>query len=435
MNILEIIAKKRDKKELSKEEIEYFVYEYTNGNITDYQAAALIMAIYLNDMTVNEITNLTVAMAYSGEVLDLSMLGEKVVDKHSTGGIGDKITLILMPIIAALGIPVAKMSGRGLGFTGGTIDKLESIPGYNTQISIEQFVQNVEKLGISLIGQTLNLAPADKKIYALRDSISCVENIPLIASSIMSKKIASGANKIVLEVTVGDGAFMKNIEDAKKLSETMISIGKLAGKEVVCVLTNMNEPLGYSIGNSLEVIEAIEALEGDMEDDVKQVVLELGSYMIKLAGKGDDIEENKQKILDCIDSGLAYIKFLELIENQGGDVSYINDVSKFENAKFVYPVLADRGGYIKTVKAQKLGEISCKLGAGRLRKEEVIDSQVGLIINKKIGDTIEKDEILGIIHANDEEKLKNVIDEFRDCFEICEETVERDKVILGIFQN
>lgn len=434
MNILDIIAKKRDKKELLKEEIDYFIEGYTNGKVTDYQAAALIMAIYLNGMTNTEITNLTLAMAFSGEVLDLSKLGENVVDKHSTGGIGDKITLILMPVIAALGVPVAKMSGRGLGFTGGTVDKLESIPGYNTQITVDEFIENVEKIGISLMGQTLNLAPADKKIYALRDAINCVENIPLIASSIMSKKIASGANKIVLEVTVGNGAFMKNIDDARKLSETMINIGKLANKETVCILTNMDEPLGYSIGNTLEVIEAAEALQGDIEEDVKQVVLELGSYMIKLAGKGDNIEENKRKMIECIDSGAAYMKFLELVENQGGDVSYINDVSKFENAKYIYPVLSDKNGYVKSIKAEKLGKLSCELGAGRVKKEDVIENNVGLIINKKIGDKVEKEEILGIIHANDENKLKNVIEEFKQCFEICDEFVEKPKVILEIME-
>ena len=432
MNILDIIAKKRDKKELNKEEIDFFVNGYTNGDVTDYQAAALIMAIYLNGMSNEEITNLTLAMAYSGEVLDLSKLGENVVDKHSTGGIGDKVTLILMPAVTALGVPVAKMSGRGLGFTGGTVDKLESIPGYNTQISVEEFIENVEKIGISLMGQTLNLAPADKKIYALRDSISCVENIPLIASSIMSKKIASGANKIVLEVTVGNGAFMKNIDDARKLSETMINIGKLANKEVVCILTNMDEPLGYSIGNTLEVIEAAEALQGEMEEDVKQVVLELGSYMIKLAGCGDDINENKKRMIDCIDSGNAYMKFLELIENQGGDVSYINDVSKFENAKYVNPVLSDKSGYVKEIDAEKLGKISCELGAGRVKKEDIIDNQVGLIINKKIGDIVEENEILGIIHANDKDKLKKAEGELRSCFTICEEVVHKPKVILEI---
>ena len=301
MNILEIIAKKRDKKVLSKEEIDFFVKNYTNGNITDYQAAALIMAIYINGMNYEETTSFTLAMAHSGEVLDLSELG-MVVDKHSTGGIGDKITLILMPIIASLGIPSAKMSGRGLGFTGGTVDKLESIPGYNTNIDISEFINNVKNIGISLMGQTLNLAPADKKIYALRDTISCVESIPLIASSIMSKKIAAGAEKIVLEVTVGSGAFMKNIEDATKLSETMIGIGNLADKETICILTNMNQPIGYSIGNSLEVIEAVEALNGNMQDDVKDIILSLGSYMMKLAGKGDDIEQNKKMIMENINN-------------------------------------------------------------------------------------------------------------------------------------
>ena len=434
MNILDIIGKKRDSKELSKEEINFFVGGYTSGEITDYQAAALIMAIYINGMSDREITDLTLAMAYSGEVLDLSKFGENVVDKHSTGGIGDKITLILMPIVSALGVPVAKMSGRGLGYTGGTIDKLESIPGYNTQISVNEFIENVEKIGISLMGQTLNLAPADKKIYGLRDAINCVESIPLIASSIMSKKIAAGANKIVLEVTVGNGAFMKNIDDAKKLAETMIQIGKLTNKETVCVLTNMNEPLGYSIGNTLEVIEAAEALQGDMEEDVKQVVLELGSYMIKLAGLGDNIEENKTRMLECIDSGMAYIKFLELVENQGGDVSYINDVSKFENAKFIKPVLSEKSGYVKSIEAEELGKISCNLGAGRIRKEDIIDNQVGLIINKKIGDRVEMGEAIGIIHANCELKLKEAEKEFMKSFEICDEYVEKPDVILGIIE-
>jgi pyrimidine-nucleoside phosphorylase len=326
------------------------------------------------------------------------------------------------------------MSGRGLGFTGGTIDKLESIPGYNTQISVEEFIDNVETIGISLMGQTLNLAPADKKIYALRDSIACVENIPLIASSIMSKKIASGANKIVLEVTVGNGAFMKDIESATKLAETMISIGKLAGKEVVCVLTNMDEPLGYSIGNSLEVIEAIEALQGDIEDDVKEVVFELGSYMIKLAGKGDDIEENKRRMQEVLDSGEAYMKFLELVEAQGGDVSYINDDSKFENAKFVFPVVSDRSGYVRAIDCEGLGKISCELGAGRIRKEDEIDNQVGLIVNKKIGDTVELGDIIAIIHANSEEKLNVARTKLEECFEISGEYVDKPQTILGIIK-
>lgn len=433
MNILKIIAKKRDKKVLSKEEIDFFVKNYTNGNITDYQAAALIMAIYINGMNYEETTSFTLAMAHSGEVLDLSELG-MVVDKHSTGGIGDKITLILMPIIASLGIPSAKMSGRGLGFTGGTVDKLESIPGYNTNIDISEFINNVKNIGISLMGQTLNLAPADKKIYALRDTISCVESIPLIASSIMSKKIAAGAEKIVLEVTVGSGAFMKNIEDATKLSETMIGIGNLADKETICILTNMNQPIGYSIGNSLEVIEAVEALNGNMQDDVKDIILSLGSYMMKLAGKGDDIEQNKKMIMENINNKKALNKFKELIKNQGGDVSYIEDTSKFEKAKYIIPIKSEKMGYIKSMDNEKIGYISSSLGAGRLKKEDKINDKVGIIINKKIGDKVNVGDVLGFIHSDDIEMGNNAVKEMQNCYEFSDEYVEKQKHILGIIK-
>lgn len=433
MNILEIIAKKRDNKILTKEEIKFFIENYTNGNITDYQAAAFIMAIYINGMNYEETTEFTLAMANSGKILDLSELG-MVIDKHSTGGIGDKITLILMPIIASLGIPAAKMSGRGLGFTGGTIDKLESIPGYNTNIEIEQFINNVKKIGISLMGQTLNLAPADKKIYALRDSISCVESIPLIASSIMSKKIAAGAGKVVLEVTVGSGAFMNNIEDAKKLSDTMIGIGNLAKKETVCVLTNMNEPIGYSIGNSLEVIEAVEALNGKMCEDVKEVVLELGSYMIKLAGKGDNIEENKKLIMENINNKKALQKFKELVKSQGGDVSYIDDTSKFETAKFILPVISMKNGYVKSMDNKKIGYISSGLGAGRLKKEDKINNKVGIIINKKIGDKVNSEEILAYIHSDNYDIGIKAVNDLRECYEISNKYVEKQKHILGVIK-
>ena len=433
MNILEIIAKKRDGEKLSKEEIDFFVKNYTNGVVTDYQAAALVMAIYIQGMDYEETTNLTLAMANSGEVLDLSELG-MVVDKHSTGGIGDKITLILMPIIAAIGIPAAKMSGRGLGFTGGTIDKLESIPGYNTSISVEQFINNVKNIGISLMGQTLNLAPADKKLYALRDTISCVESIPLIASSIMSKKIAAGAEKICLEVTVGSGAFMKNVEDATKLSETMIGIGKLANKETICVLTNMNEPIGYSIGNSLEVIEAVQALKGDMKDDVKAIILELGSHMIKLAGKGENIDENKKLILEKINNGEALAKFKELVQNQGGDISYIEDTSKFERAKYIIPVVSNKSGYVKTMNNEKIGYISCALGAGRMKKDDEINNKVGIIIDKKIGDKIEVGDIIGYIYTDDENIGNNAVTDLIECYELSDEFVEKQKHILGIIK-
>ena len=293
MNVLSIIAKKRDKKVLSKEEIDYFIKEYTIGNITDYQAAAWVMAVYINGMNYEEITNLTLAMANSGDTLDLSDISDVIVDKHSTGGVGDKITLILMPIIASIGIPVAKMSGRGLGFTGGTIDKLESIPGYNVNLSVEEFKENVKEIGISLIAANLNLAPADKKIYALRDTIACTANIPLIASSVMSKKIAAGANKIVIDITCGAGAFMKNLKDAKELAQMMIKIGKLAGREVRCVITNMDEPVGKAIGNNLEVIEAVNALKNnEMTEDVREIVMALGTQMILMSGTHFQQENN-----------------------------------------------------------------------------------------------------------------------------------------------
>lgn len=406
MNILEIIAKKRDGKELSKEEIEYFVKEYTNGNIADYQASALVMAIYINGMNEREATDLSIAMAYSGDVLDLSRLGSNIVDKHSTGGVGDKVSIILLPIIASLGIPVAKMSGRGLGFTGGTVDKMESIPGYRTNIQVDEFISNVEKVGISMIGQTMNLAPADKKLYALRDTISCVESIPLIASSIMSKKIASGANKIVLDVTVGKGAFMKNQEDAHKLAELMIKIGNLAGKEVVCVFTKMDEPLGNSVGNTLEVIEAVNFLKGYMPKDLKDVVFELGAQMIKLAGLGDDIQNNKAKMQENIINGKAFDKLIQMVQNQGGDISYLNDTNKFEKAKYIIPVESKTSGIVKEINAEEVGKVACFLGAGRLKKEDKIDNSAGIILNKKEGDYVEEKEVIAYINTNNEEKIE-----------------------------
>lgn len=415
MNIQEIIAKKRDKQELTKEEINFFIKEYTNNNIADYQASALIMAIYLNGMSKEETVNLTLAMANSGDILDLSELGI-VVDKHSTGGVGDKVTLILAPIIASLGVPVAKMSGRGLGYTGGTIDKLESIPGYKVNISEEEFILNVKKIGISLIGQTMNLAPADKKIYALRDATSTTESIPLIASSIMSKKIAAGANKIVLDVTYGSGAFMKTKEKAQELANEMVEIGRLAKRETVAIITPMEEPLGRNVGNTLEVIEAVEALKGNIAEDVKNVVLELGSNMLKLAEKGNNIEENKSKMLENISNGKALEKFKELVANQGGDISYIENTSKFEKAKYILPVTIEKSGIVKEVKAEEVGKLSVFLGGGRIRKEDKIDSAVGITLNKKVGDKVEKSDIVAYIHANNEEKGKEAVQRLKEIY-------------------
>lgn len=434
LDIQEIIAKKRDGYKLTKEEINFFITKYVDGSIADYQAAALIMAIYINKIDEEEITNLTLAMANSGDVLDLSSIGT-VVDKHSTGGVGDKVTLILAPLVASLGIPVAKMSGRGLGFTGGTIDKLESIPGYKTDIDIKEFINNVKEKNISLIGQTLNLAPADKKIYALRDSIACVENIGLIASSIMSKKIAAGADKIVLDVTCGSGAFMKNETDAIKLSEMMNKIGKLANKETVCIITNMDEPLGKAIGNILEVKEAIQALNGEMEDDVKDVVLELGSYMIKLAGKGENIEDNKKKILEKINNGEALQKFEELVQNQGGDISYIKDIDKFEKAKYIEPVQSLNNGYVQKLNAEEIGKICMHLGAGRIKKEDSIDKSVGIVLNKKVGDAVNKGETLAFIHANSLEKLEEAKNNVLETYKIVDAKTEKNRSIIKIIKE
>ena len=429
MNIIDIIAKKRDGRELEKKEINYFIKQYTENRIEDYQAAALIMAIYINGMTYREIKDLTIVMAESGDILNLSEIGENVVDKHSTGGVGDKVTIILAPLIASFGIPVAKMSGRGLGFTGGTADKIESIPGYNTEISEKEFIKNVKNIGISLITQSLNLAPADKKIYALRDTIACTESIPLIASSIMSKKIASGANKIVLDVTCGSGAFMKNLRDAKELSKTMIEIGKLANRETICVITNMNQPLGYAVGNSLEIIEAINFLNGNMPKDLKDVVLELGAYMIKLAGKGEDINENKKRLLDNINNKKALNKFIELVQNQGGDIDYIKDISKFKKSEFIQEVIANNDGYVQNINAEEIGKISCELGAGRKTKNDKIDLNVGLILNKKIGDYVNKGEILATIYANNLKKAKDAEKRILNLYLIGKEKIEEKTII------
>ena len=411
MNILDIIAKKRDNKELTKEDIEYFIKNYVSGEVTDYQAAALVMAIYINGMNEREITDMTLAMAYSGDVLDLSELGE-VIDKHSTGGVGDKITLILMPIVASLGIPVAKMSGRGLGFTGGTVDKLASIPGYTTQIDEKRFIQNVKEHGISLIGQTMNLAPADKKLYALRDTISCTESIPLIASSIMSKKIAAGANKVVIDVTCGSGAFMKDVNSANELARIMTKIGKLANKETVCVITDMNQPVGYAVGNTLEVIEAIDVLKNKyIPKDVKEIITTLGANMLVLAKKCETLELGKQMIIENIENGKAYQKFLELVSNQGGDISYVENTDKFERAKYIKPILANKDGTIVKLDALTVGKLSCYLGAGREKKEDDINPRVGFVFKNKVGDKVNCGDILGYVYADDNEKAEFVLEQ------------------------
>ena len=429
MTILDIIEKKRNKEELTKEEIEYFIEGYTKGEVTDYQAAALIMAIFIQGMTHEETTNLTLAMANSGEVLDLSKINSIIVDKHSTGGVGDKVSLVLLPLVASCGVVVAKMSGRGLGFTGGTVDKLESIPGYQTDIPINKFVENVENIGISMISQSLNLAPADKKIYALRDSIACVESIPLIASSIMSKKIASGAQKIVIDITVGNGAFMKTKKEAEKLAKEIIEIGKLANRETVCILTDMSQPLGFAVGNSLEVKEAIKALQGDWPEDLKEVVLELGANMLVLAKKAKTIEEAKDILEQNIKNGKAYNKFVELVKNQGGDTSYVLEPDNFEEAKYVESIYSNEDGYISKINAKEIGKLACYLGAGRVKKDDEIDKAVGIVLKKKVGDKVKKDDILAYIHANELKKLREVKESLIETIKIGREKIKNPSVI------
>ena len=418
MNIIDIIEKKKIARELTKQEIEFFINGYTDGSIADYQAAALIMAICINGMTQNEILNLTLAMANSGETLDLSEISDNIVDKHSTGGVGDKITLILSPIIAALGVPVAKMSGRGLGITGGTADKLQSIPGYNTEISIDDFKRNVKDVGISLISQTLNLAPADKKIYALRDSIGCTNSIPLIASSIMSKKIAAGASNIVLDVTCGSGAFMKDRKEAEKLAKMMNLIGEWAHRTTISIITNMDEPLGHAVGNSLEVVESINFLKGDMPEDVKEVVFTMGSYMLKLAGKGNDLKQNREMIQEVIDSGEAFEKFRELVIRQGGDVSFIDNPEKFEKAPIIVPVVSRREGYVQSLNAEVVGKAGVELGVGRKKKEDSIDPRLGFIFVKKTGDYVDDNEVLAYVHAPDAERAEEAVNRILEAYDI-----------------
>ncbi|MEO9206960.1 pyrimidine-nucleoside phosphorylase [Enterococcus faecium] len=403
MRMVDLIEKKRDGNELSKEEIEYIVTNYTNGKIPDYQVSALLMAIFYQDMTNEEITNLTLAIANSGDVIDLSSLEGIKVDKHSTGGVGDTTTLILAPLVASVEVTVAKMSGRGLGYTGGTLDKLEAIPGFQIELSDEEFVRIVNESKVAVIGQSGNLAPADKKLYALRDVTATVDSLPLIASSIMSKKIAAGADAIVLDVTTGDGAFMKNIEDARRLAKTMTSIGKLANRETVAVISDMSEPLGEAIGNSLEVVEAIETLQGNGPEDLVEMCYALGSQMVVLAGKAKTTDEARTLLQEALESGKALAKFKEMIQNQGGDPAIVEHPERILTARYTMELPAKQSGVVSKIVANELGIAAMMLGAGRKTKEEDIDHAVGLKLHKKIGDTVTKGESLLTIYSNDEE--------------------------------
>jgi len=418
MRMYDIIQHKRDNKELSGEEIQFFVKEYTAGNIPDYQAAALAMAIFFNGMTPEETAALTLAMAHSGDVMDLTPIKGVKVDKHSTGGVGDKTSLVLGPMVAALGVPVAKMSGRGLGHTGGTIDKLESFLGFQTGIPEQEFFDNVNRIGIAIAGQTGNLAPADKKLYALRDVTATVESIPLIASSIMSKKIAAGADVIVLDVKVGSGAFMKDEESAVKLADTMVRIGDNVGKKTMAVVSDMDEPLGYAVGNALEVKEAIDTLAGNGPQDLYELCLELGSHMVAGAGKAQNCAEAKEMLAGTIKDGSALRKLAELVEAQGGNPEAVYDTELLPKASIEYEYRADTKGYVSRIVCDIVGTSAMVLGGGRENKDSVIDLSVGIVLEAKKGAYVHKGDMLARFYANDENKLSDAVKRFADAYVI-----------------
>ncbi len=406
MRAYDIILNKRNGKELTDEEIAFFVSGYTSGAIPDYQASALCMAIYFKGMTERETASLTEAMARSGDTVDLSRFGKLSADKHSTGGVGDKTSFIVGPIVASLGGKVTKMSGRGLGYTGGTVDKLESIPGYKINLTNEHFISQVDKVGMALIGQSGNLTPADKKIYALRDVTATVDSIPLITSSIMSKKIASGSHTIVLDVKVGSGAFMKTPEQAKILAENMVKIGKHCGRNMAALITNMDSPLGNAIGNALEIKEAVAVLKGEQAGDLKEVCVALAGTMVSLI-HGISADEAKERVMQALNSGKAYEKMCEWVSAQGGDVSYINDTSLFPKSTFEYEVKSESDGYITSMDTEGIGMASVILGAGRKTKDDAIDYSAGIIINKKTGDKVLKGDTLCTLYTNDEGAIED----------------------------
>lgn len=409
MRMVDLIEKKRDGLELSTEEIGFIIKGYTDGTIPDYQVSALTMAIYFKGMTEKERADLTMAMVESGEQIDLSAIEGVKVDKHSTGGVGDTTTLVLGPLVAALGVPVAKMSGRGLGHTGGTIDKLEAIAGFHVEISKEEFIDLVNKNKIAVIGQTGNLTPADKKLYALRDVTATVDSIPLIASSIMSKKIAAGADAIVLDVKTGAGAFMKTIDDSRELAKAMVRIGNNVGRKTMAIISDMSQPLGFAIGNALEVKEAIDTLKGEGPEDLTELCLALGSHMVLLANKAATLDEARAKLQEVMKNGAALEAFKVFLESQGGDPTVVDDPTKLPQAKFIYELEAKEDGYVSDMVADEIGTAAMLLGAGRATKESEIDLAVGFMLNKKIGDAVQKGDSLVTIYSNSEniEEVKN----------------------------
>jgi len=432
MRAYDIIDKKRKGLELTTEEINFLVEGFTRGEVPDYQMAAWAMAVCLRGMTPRETADLTMAMARSGDMMDLSAIHGKKVDKHSTGGVGDKVSLVLIPLVAACGAPVAKMSGRGLGHTGGTIDKLESIPGYRVELTAQEFVDQVNRIGCAVVGQSGNLVPADKKLYALRDVTATVESVPLIASSIMSKKIAGGADAIVLDVKTGSGAFMKSLDDAFQLAAAMVEIGREVGREVAAYITDMDQPLGLAVGNALEVAEAIETLRGFGPKDLEELCLALGSEMLRLAGVAADAEEARKMLTRALHAGHGLQKLIEMVEAQGGDSSCIRQPVKLPRASRILPLPAPRAGYVQHIEAVEVGAAAGMLGAGRETKDSQLDLAVGLVLRKKVGDRVEAGEPLVELHVNDDRRLAEVEARLLNAFTIGDEQPAKRQLIYGL---
>lgn len=431
MRMYDIILKKRDGMELTSEEIKYFINGYSTGGIEDYQVSALLMAIYFRGLNDRETADLTMAICDSGERADLSAIPGIKVDKHSTGGVGDKTTLVLVPLVAAAGVPVAKMSGRGLGHTGGTVDKLESIPGFKVALDPAVFIEQVRRVGAAVVAQTGHLAPADKKLYALRDVTATVDSIPLIASSVMSKKIASGADAIVLDVKVGSGAFMRDQQSALKLARAMVDIGSRVGRRTVAVITDMDQPLGFSIGNALEVKEAIDTLKGQGPGDLTELCLELGAAMLLLAGKAANVKDGKTKLKGLLKGGQALDKFIEFVSAQGGDPRVAREDGVLPAAGLTEPVTAAASGYVRSINAEVIGRSAMLLGAGRENKNSQIDLSVGIVLNKKVGDQVKPGETLAVAYANGTERLEQVRELIRSAYQIGDAKPEPQRLILG----
>ena len=434
MDIKSVIRKKREKKELTRDEIRYFVGKLMKEEITEAQAAALLSYVYINGFTEDEILHFSVAMAESGDMIDLSDISENIVDKHATGGIGDKATILLMPILAALDIPVAKISSRGYGVSGGTIDKLESIPGLKTDITIEEFKRNIKNIGGCIMNQGLNFAPAEGKIYKLRNQVACEHSLPIIASSLMSLKIATGSNKIVFDITCGKGTYINTHEDAKRLAKLLVRLGKSLGKEIACVITDMNQPIGYSIGHNLEMKETIMALKGIISKDLADVVETLGSIMMALATDSKDLNANVQVIREVLSSGRAYEKFKEMVAAQGGSLKYVEEPENFETSKFSIPVLATETGVVESIDADIMGSVATYLGAGRMKETGQINRTAGITMNKKIGDSVSVGEPLAFLHTDDDSKINGPTQILREAFSITTKKLNTNSRVLEVIK-